>query len=169
MDISDQALDILKFVLLGLLYLFFARVLWAVWSEVRRTDTRPAAQAAVGYTGEHAATVAATRPSRRKPAKGRGGTVARLSVLEPKARRGAVFAVSGDVSIGRDPASTVVIDDDTFVSTHHAKVYVVDGQAMIEDLGSTNGTFHNGNRLHGAALLHRGDRIQFGYTVLEAQ
>ena len=34
MDISDQALDILKLVLLGLLYLFFARVLWAVWSEV---------------------------------------------------------------------------------------------------------------------------------------
>ena len=32
---TDQVLNILKFVLLGLLYLFFARVLWAVWSEVR--------------------------------------------------------------------------------------------------------------------------------------
>ena len=39
---------------------------------------------------------------------------------------------------------------------------------MIEDLGSTNGTFHNGNRLHGSTRLHRGDRIQIGYTVLEA-
>ena len=33
---TDQALDILKLVLLALLYLFFARVLWAVWSEVRQ-------------------------------------------------------------------------------------------------------------------------------------
>ena len=33
---TDQVLDILKLVLLALLYLFFARVLWAVWSEVRR-------------------------------------------------------------------------------------------------------------------------------------
>ena len=41
---TDQALDILKLVLLGLLYLFFARVLWAVWSEVRRTSPKAVAQ-----------------------------------------------------------------------------------------------------------------------------
>ena len=40
---------------------------------------------------------------------------------------------------------------------------------MVEDLGSTNGSFHNGNRLDGARLLHPGDRVQVGYTVLEAQ
>ena len=38
---TDQVLTILKFVLLGLLYLFFARVLWAVWSEVRTPSRRP--------------------------------------------------------------------------------------------------------------------------------
>lgn len=169
MDISDQALDILKFVLLGLLYLFFARVLWAVWSEVRRSDQRPAPAAHPGYVDERAATVAASQPRLRKPGRGRKGTVARLAVIEPKSRRGAVYAVGGDVSIGRDPASTIVVDDDTFVSSHHAKVHVIDGQAVIEDLGSTNGTFHNGNRLHGSSPLHPGDRIQIGYTVLEAQ
>jgi len=169
MDISDQALDILKFVLLGLLYLFFARVLWAVWSEVRRGDQRPAASTGGVLADEHSATVAAAQPRLRRPAKGRHGTVARLVVLEPKAQRGNAYAVGGDVPIGRDPNSTIRIDDDTFVSQHHAKVYVVDGQAMIEDLGSTNGSFHNGNRLHGATLLHPGDRVQFGYTVLEAQ
>ena len=39
---TDQILNILKFALLGLLYLFFARVLWAVWSEVRTPKQRPA-------------------------------------------------------------------------------------------------------------------------------
>ncbi len=170
MDISDQALDILKFVLLGLLYLFFARVLWAVWSEVRRSDQPvPPLGLADGPVDEHASTVAAEQPRMRRPAKGRRGTVKRLVVIEPKSRRGNAYAVGGDVTIGRDPASTICIDDDTFVSQHHAKVFVVDGQAMVEDLGSTNGSFHNGNRLIGQRLLHPGDRIQVGYTVLEAQ
>lgn len=171
MDISDQALDILKFVLLGLLYLFFARVLWAVWSEVRRADQHPVPPVGLveGAGDEHAATVAADKPRSRRPPKGRRGTVKRLVVIEPKARRGQTFAVGGDVTIGRDPSSTIRIDDDTYVSQHHAKVFVVDGQAMVEDLGSTNGSFHNGNRLVGQRLLHPGDRIQVGYTVLEAQ
>ena len=55
------------------------------------------------------------------------------------------------------------------MSSLHLRIYDVDGQAMVEDLGSTNGSFHNGNRLVGARLLHPGDRIQVGYTVLEAQ
>ena len=42
---TDQVLNILKFVLLGLLYLFFARVLWAVWSEVRTPSRRPVPRA----------------------------------------------------------------------------------------------------------------------------
>src|SRR6187200_3063456 len=150
MDISDQALDILKLVLLGLLYLFFARVLWAVWSEVRRSDQRPTV--VNGPHDEYASTVAAKHPRPRKPAKGRRGAVARLVVIEPKARRGTAYAVGGDVTIGRDPGSTIRIDDDTYISQHHAKVYVVEGQAMVEDLGSTNGSFYNGNRLQGAKL-----------------
>ncbi len=162
---TDQALDILKLVLLGLLYLFFARVLWAVWSEVRRGQ-RVVTQAPVD---DQAATVAAATPRPRRAPKGRGGRVARLVVVEPKARKGATFPLGGVITIGRDPASTVVIDSDTFVSQHHAKVYDVEGQPMVEDLGSTNGSFHNGNRLVGARLLHPGDRIQVGYTVLEAQ
>ena len=163
---TDQALDILKYVLLGLLYLFFARVLWAVWSEVRRSSKRVAPVA----SDEHAATVAATAPSRpRKPPKGRRGAVNRLVIVEPRARRGAAYALGGEISIGRDPGATIRIEDDTFVSGRHAKVYVVDGQAMVEDLGSTNGSYHNGNKLVGARLLHPGDRVQVGYTVLEAQ
>ncbi|MBA3288804.1 MAG: FHA domain-containing protein [Acidimicrobiia bacterium] len=164
---TDQALDILKLVLLGLLYLFFARVLWAVWSEVRRDRGAVVVPTAAD---EHAATVAAPAPGRhRKPPKGRAGRVARLVVVEPKARRGAAFPLGHEITIGRDPASTITIDGDTFVSSLHARVYNVDGQAMVEDLGSTNGSFHNGNRLLGARLLHPGDRIQVGYTVLEAQ
>lgn len=162
---TDLALDILKIVLLFLLYVFFARVLWAVWQEVR-TDRRVVASHAVA---EHAATRAAARPQQGKAAKGKRGKVGRLVVLEPKARRGQSFPLTGTITIGRDPGSVIVIEDDTFVSQKHARIHLVDGQPMVEDLGSTNGSFHNGNRLHGSRLLHPGDRIQVGYTVLEAQ
>ncbi len=40
---------------------------------------------------------------------------------------------------------------------------------MVEDLGSTNGTYLNGNKLRGAKLLHPGDRVQVGTNVIEAQ
>ena len=171
---TDQALDILKLVLLGLLYLFFARVLWAVWSEVRSANSRatspPLAPPAPAQLVD--ATVAADVPRRgraRKPSKGRGGQVARLVIVEPKARRGAAFPLGQEITVGRNPSSTVTIEGDTFVSSTHLRIYDVDGQAMVEDLGSTNGSFHNGNRLVGARLLHPGDRIQVGHTVLEAQ
>jgi pSer/pThr/pTyr-binding forkhead associated (FHA) protein len=62
-----------------------------------------------------------------------------------------------------------MIEGDSFVSQRHARIYVLDGQPMVEDLGSTNGSFHNGTRLQGSRLLHQGDRVQVGYTVLEAQ
>lgn len=169
---SDPVLDVLKLALLGLLYLFFARVLWAVWSEVRTPKVRADATAATRARSEDA-TMAAERPGRRRrsttPHRGRGGRAGRLVVLEPKEQRGIAHAISGEITIGRSEACTIAMPADTFVSGLHARVYTYDGQPMIEDLGSTNGTFHNGNRLHGSKLLHAGDRIQIGYTVLEAQ
>ncbi|MEM9038605.1 MAG: FHA domain-containing protein [Actinomycetota bacterium] len=180
---SDQALDIFKFVLLGMIYLFFVRVLWAVWSEVRTPRTRvvhtsaprptpqptvaPDPTAAMGRdTAETARR--ATTPAGRVP-KGRGGRAGRIVVLEPRHRRGIAVALDGEVTLGRDDAATISITDDEYVSHLHLRLWEHDGQPMVEDLGSTNGTFHNGNRLHGAKPLRPGDRIQVGTTVMEAQ
>lgn len=169
---SDPVLDVLKLLLLALLYLFFARVLWAVWSEVRTPKPRAGASAQ-GRIAPDDPTATAERPKRPtrepKPVRGRGGKVARLVVLEPKERRGTAFPLSGELTVGREETCTISMPGDTFVSTIHARVFDHEGQPMIEDLGSTNGTFHNGNRLRGARLLHPGDRVQIGYTVLEAQ
>ena len=169
---SDPVLDVLKLVLLALLYLFFARVLWAVWSEVRPPKQRASAPAS-GHVATDDPTTSADRsrrPAREpKPVRGRGGKVARLVVLEPKERRGTAFPLAGELTIGREDSCSISMPGDTFVSTLHARVFEYEGQPMIEDLGSTNGTFHNGNRLRGSRLLHPGDRVQIGYTVLEAQ
>jgi hypothetical protein len=174
---TDQVLNILKFVLLGLLYLFFARVLWAVWSEVRTPSRRPVDQLRAGGVAA-APTVPTGRPVAQpapSPKRGRRSTgkgrprAGRLVILEPRSRRGITVALDREVTLGRDPSCTISIDDDAYVSQRHLRVFDHEGQPMVEDLGSTNGTFHNGAKLAGTKLLHPGDRIQVGTTVIEAQ
>jgi hypothetical protein len=182
---TDQVLTILKFVLLGLLYLFFARVLWAVWSEVRTPTRRPMVgaprqatpPAAAGQTtpmGRPAAAAATTpmaKPpkAKRRQSKEQRNRATRLVMIEPRSRRGATIQLAGDLVLGRDPMCAIVIDDDAYISQRHVRFFDVEGQPMVEDLGSTNGTFHNGSKLIGARLLHPGDRVQAGTTVIEAQ
>ena len=175
---TDEVLDVIKLVLLALLYLFFARVLWAVWSEVRAPriptgQARMAAPSDATVPSDRPAPVpvpvaAAAAPNDRRR-KGTPGRAQRLVALEPKSRRGQAWPLAGEITIGRDPKCTIPITDDTFVSGLHARVFEHDGQPMVEDLGSTNGSFHNGAKLDGMKLLHPGDRVQIGYTVLEAQ
>ena len=169
---TDQALDILKLVLLALLYLFFARVLWAVWSEVRApASARNSMESPLAAPTPASGTPAPGRRSVKdaKPPKGRRGTPARLVVLEPKERRGTTFAITNGLGIGRETDNTIVILDDAYISGHHVKVTVAGGRVLVDDLASKNGTYLNGTRLSQQHALRVGDRIQVGYTVLEAQ
>jgi pSer/pThr/pTyr-binding forkhead associated (FHA) protein len=162
----DSVLDILKLVLLVMLYLFFARVLFAVWSEVRQ----PAGARGV-VDQPRPAPVPQGAGERRdvKPIKGRGGVPARLVVLEPKHRRGTAYAISGAIGIGRESDNTIVIADDNYLSGHHARVSSGEGRVVVDDLSSRNGTYLNGTRISEPRTVKVGDRIQIGYTVFEAQ
>ena len=57
--------------------------------------------------------------------------------------------------------------EDTFVSQQHARIFGKNGSWYVEDLGSTNGTFVNEQRLAAPAMLAPGDRIRVGTTVME--
>jgi FHA domain len=184
---TDQLLGVFKICLLILLYLFFARVLWAVWTEVRTPrapveDRRqrvnvgdPTAPTISGPSlAAGAAGAAGTAGSRGpgagpKAAKGRKGRVGRLVVIEPRTRKGAAFAIGNELTIGRAPGCTISIPDDTYLSQLHIRVFTDAAQVYVEDLGSTNGSLLNGNRLTRPMPIHQGDRLQLGSTVLEAQ
>lgn len=153
---SDQLLNALKVALLGLLYLFFARVLWAVWTEVR-------VPAAPG--------LAARRPSRNKAATDRAvpapGTPSRLLMVEPAAMRGSTLTLVDEVRVGRSPESDVTLADDPFVSTHHARFFRTGETWFVEDQGSTNGTLVNSHRITSPTMLRIDDRVQTGSAVFE--
>jgi hypothetical protein len=70
----------------------------------------------------------------------------------------------GIITLGRDITNDIVINDPE-VSRHHCRLTQGGGGYTIEDLGSTNGTFINGQRLTGARPLSHGDMVGLGETV----
>jgi len=80
-------------------------------------------------------------------------------------KQGLTEVLEGQViSIGRDPSNTLSFDPfkDLDVSSRHASITAQGDQVMLQDLGSTNGTFLNGEKLTGAAPLPNGCIVQFG-------
>lgn len=73
--------------------------------------------------------------------------------------------VRGENVIGRDPQADVWLDHST-VSRRHARIFVDSEKAMLEDLGSKNGTSVDGIKLREPAALRHGDRIGFGMLYL---
>jgi len=72
----------------------------------------------------------------------------------------------GPITIGRAPESTLVLSDD-FASNHHARLSPRDGQWIVEDLGSTNGTYVGRTRVREPIAVAAETPIRVGRTVLE--
>jgi hypothetical protein len=154
--VPESVLTILKFCFLALLYLFLFRVVRVVVLEMRAPAPAPLAEVPQ-----------VSAPARTDvPPRGRGPT--KLRIVEPASRRGEQFAVSDELTVGRGGGCGIVLGDDTFVSQVHARLYRRDGEVYLEDLGSRNGTFVNGEPIAAATRLRRGDQVQFGETVAEA-
>jgi len=143
-------LSILRYFLLAAIWLFFIYAARMVWVEVRRSRAEQAAQNPVAA-----------------PVLGDKALALRLRVVDPPQRRGRVFELGDEVTVGRSPGCAVSLDDDTFASSIHARVFRRSGELWIEDLGSTNGTFLNDERLESPSRLRRGDRVKVGSTILE--
>jgi len=151
--VSEQLLTILKLCLLVLLYLFFLRVLRAVWAEIsgpkRAEPSRRRARKEM-------------RRVARQPTTGG----AHLAVVEPAAQRGRTYPLDEELTVGRAAGCQVTLDD-TYASQLHARVFSQEGQLYVEDLGSTNGTYLNRRRVQAPVAMQRGDRLQVGNTVME--
>jgi hypothetical protein len=164
--VPSSLLALLKLIFLGLLYLFFLRVLRAVWIELREPRTVQVAGGAPPPPAP-AAPVRAPRGRRRGGDASSRGRADNLVVVEPEARRGTTFQLGDELTVGRALGCGVALPDDTFVSQLHARVFRRDGALFVEDLGSTNGTYLNNRQVSTALQVRRGDRLQFGKTVLE--
>jgi pSer/pThr/pTyr-binding forkhead associated (FHA) protein len=152
--VSPFVLAVLKYAFLALLYFFVFRAIRAVAMDIsgragrrragRALETRP---------------VAAARNRRGKPP-------AELVVKGENGRKLGTHRLREQLQIGRAEACHVRIED-RYSSQFHARLYPKDGSWYLEDLGSTNGTYLNRQRLQGSAEVHAGDLIRIGKTTLE--
>ena len=138
-----------------LLYLFFFRVLRAVWVEVRPP-------VATGGTSRRAVKKA------ESPKRVRKNRPARLKVVEPADRAGTTYPLGDELTVGRAAGCQVTLDD-TYVSQLHARVFMRDNELYVEDLGSTNGTYLNRRKVSGPMVMKAGDRLQIGSSVMELE
>ncbi|MDQ2728476.1 MAG: FHA domain-containing protein, partial [Actinomycetota bacterium] len=89
-----------------------------------------------------------------------------LEISDPPERAGQRFDLGSELTVGRAPGCGVSLPEDTFVSQLHARVFRRDGELFVEDLGSTNGTFVNDNKVSAPVALRDGDRLKTGRTTM---
>ena len=151
----DPVAVALKFGFLAVLYLFLLWTVRSAWRDLRRNaDAMSNGSAApVDATGLHVAGRGLESYDGGRPLL-RVATAAGL-------RSGSAYDLSEGALLGRGDHADIALED-SFASSRHARL-VPHGEVMVlEDLGSTNGTYLNGEPLRGPQPLHVGDRIRIG-------
>jgi pSer/pThr/pTyr-binding forkhead associated (FHA) protein len=144
----DQSLLVLQVAFVVLLYLFIWRVIRVASRDVE--------------VGQESMILTPVRPA---PAKARplGRLVVRRS---NEIAAGTAFPLDGELLAGRVEEAQIGLGSDGYASGRHARFMRAQERDMVEDLGSTNGTFVNGEQLRGARPLQPGDVVTMGETEL---
>src|SRR5215211_1835938 len=84
--------------------------------------------------------------------------------------QGTNIEIGQELQIGRSAAGEGRLGDDPEISRQHARITRnPQGQLVVEDLGSTNGTYVNGQRIGGPQVLNPGDTVQMGRSTLSVE
>ncbi|MGW0823846.1 FHA domain-containing protein FhaB/FipA [Streptomyces sp. NPDC002845] len=166
---SELTLTVMRLGFLAVLWLFVIVAVQVIRSDLFGTRvTQRGSRREANRTQQAAARQAP--PQQRQQSGGgrqRRGAPTKLVVSEGTLT-GTTVALSGQtITLGRAHDSTIVLDDD-YASSRHARIYPDrDGQWIVEDLGSTNGTYLDRSRLTTPTPIPLGASIRIGKTVIE--
>jgi pSer/pThr/pTyr-binding forkhead associated (FHA) protein len=108
----------------------------------------------------------AAKPPKQPRAQQQRSAPTKLVVVQGE-RAGTVIDLTGvPITIGRANDATLVVTDD-YASTRHARIYAQDGQWIVEDLGSTNGTYLGRTKVSRPMPVPPGVPVRIGKTVIE--
>ena len=154
---SQLALQLIRFGFLALLWLFVFAAMRVIRSDLRTSgQPRIAVPPPPRRRGKNSAAVP------RPPA----GAPTHLMVTEGGLTGTRIGLTGAPVLIGRANDSTLVLEDD-YASTRHARISLQNGIWMVEDLGSTNGTYVGSRKVDGPMPMEIGVPVRIGKTVLE--
>ena len=148
----EELLLLLKIAFLVLLYLFIWRIVRAASRDLRTPQ-----ESFVLAPWQRPA------PAAEPPAPARLGRL--VVVSSPTLRKGEGHTVgAAALTVGRGTQNDLPLPDDQFASADHARFEPSAGGVRVVDVGSTNGTFVNGNRIDGPRRLEPGDVVRVGET-----
>jgi FHA domain-containing protein len=157
---NELSLTIIRVAFLAVLWLFVIAAIGVVRTDLlggpsATTRRGKARQAQAPRQG---------RPS-RAPRPGRGSP--RILVVTAGALKGtSIDLAQQQITLGRANDATLVLNDD-YASSRHARIFPQDGQWIVEDLGSTNGTYLDRQKVTRPLPVPLGVPIRIGKTVLE--
>ena len=159
---TELTLKLIQFGFLALLWLLVLFVVTTMRSDLfARRRAKPPKPARPPKAGK------AAKPSpTAKPTKAKRGAPRHLLVIGGSHEGTMVELGATPITIGRAPENTVVLDDD-YVSGRHARLYPHEGAWVVEDLGSTNGTYLGRSRLSAPMAIPPGTAVRIGKTTLE--
>ncbi|MFF4650269.1 FHA domain-containing protein [Streptomyces sp. NPDC001380] len=172
---SELTLTVMRLGFLAVLWLFVIVAVQVIRSDLfgtrvtQRATRRPAAApgSAQGARQQQGARPPQQQQQPRRENRQRRGAPTQLVVVQGSLA-GTTVALQGQtITLGRAHDSTIVLDDD-YASSRHARIYPDQGgQWVVEDLGSTNGTYLDRQRLTAPTPLQPGTPIRIGRTVIE--
>ncbi|NLU68656.1 FHA domain-containing protein [Streptomyces sp. HNM0574] len=166
---SELTLTVMRLGFLAVLWLFVIVAVQVIRSDLfgtrvtqraaRRAENQRPQQRQQSQSGRTSGGGRRNRGGRNAPTK---------LVVSEGSLAGTTVALQGQtISLGRAHDSTIVLDDD-YASSRHARIYPDrDGQWIVEDLGSTNGTYLGRSRLTTPTPIQPGSPIRIGKTVIE--
>ncbi|MDX2542992.1 FHA domain-containing protein FhaB/FipA [Streptomyces sp. WI04-05B] len=170
---SELTLTVMRLGFLAVLWLFVIVAVQVIRSDLFGTRvTQRGSRRDSGRQQQATARQTAAPPQQRQQQPSGGGRQRRGApsklVVSEGTLTGTTVALQGQtVTLGRAHDSTIVLDDD-YASSRHARIYPDrDGQWIVEDLGSTNGTYLDRTRLTTPTPIPLGAPIRIGKTVIE--
>ncbi|WP_405530207.1 FHA domain-containing protein [Streptomyces avidinii] len=162
---SELTLTVMRLGFLAVLWLFVIVAVQVIRSDLFGTRVTQRGSRRGGGAG--GAPQQAGRQAAPPQQRQRRGAPTKLVVSEG-ILTGTTVALAGQtITLGRAHDSTIVLDDD-YASSRHARIYPDrDGQWIVEDLGSTNGTYLDRTRLTTPTPIPPGAPIRIGKTVIE--
>lgn len=168
---SELTLTVVRLGLLTLLWIFVFSIVGVLRGDLygtrvlTRRRLRPLPRSAGEPVSKPSPRI--SRAAARKMPRGSGRHVPTALTVTAGSMTGTTVSLKDNgILLGRNPECTLVLDDD-FASGRHARIFRRDGSWLVEDLGSTNGTFLGANRLSKPMPVEVGSTLRIGKTVFE--